>query len=75
MGLADTTWSCEACGDERADAEISTARAERRLRGQMLYARSVRYCRDRAECGLVAFVLAASGLMSFGRTWRSRPGH
>jgi hypothetical protein len=69
MSLAET-WTCEACGDERPDAQVATARAERRANGQMLYARSVRYCLDRAACGASAFVLAAGGLMSFGRAWR-----
>jgi hypothetical protein len=49
VSLADATWTCHVCGDERPDEKISVHSKVVTL-GGIKVKQNVRYCNDRAEC-------------------------
>lgn len=49
MNLADLTWTCHACGDERPDAAISVHKTTTTRSGVEM-TQNVRYCNDRPRC-------------------------
>lgn len=56
MSLADLTWTCHVCGDERPDRAISVAQHVTPIMGGRTHmTRNVRYCNDRESCAAAAY--------------------
>lgn len=50
MDLADLTWTCHVCGDERPDRFISVHKAQNVSPSGISFQVNTRYCNDRAQC-------------------------
>jgi len=48
--LKDLTWTCQICGQERPDAQISVLSKPLIINGQVCGQQNIRYCNDNPDC-------------------------
>jgi hypothetical protein len=62
MSLAGLTWTCNVCGKERPDAQISVASAVEQFGAGAEMITNTRYCNDNPVCARMAPLLASNVL-------------